>query len=102
MIKHVVMWKFKEEAEGENKATNVRTFKSQLEALIPIIPQIIDLEVGINEVESDASYDVILISTFKNMEDLKIYANHPDHVAVGDFCAKVRESRVVVDYTVTG
>ena len=100
MIKHVVMWKFKESAEGASKAANVQIFKDGLEALIPIIPQIIDLEVGVNEVESDASYDVILVSTFANMEDLKIYASHPDHVAVGDFCAKVRESRVVVDYTI--
>ena len=100
MIKHVVMWKFKESALGETKATNLRLFKSQLEALVPIIPQIIDLEVGLNEVESDTSYDIVLISTFANKDDLSIYAKHPDHLVVSGFCAKVRESRVAVDYEI--
>lgn len=100
MIKHVVMWKFKESALGETKAVNLRLFKAQLEALIPIIPQIIDLEVGLNEVESDTSYDIVLISTFANMGDLSIYAKHTDHIAVAAFCAKVRESRVAVDYEI--
>ena len=98
MIKHVVMWRFKESALGESKATNLRLFKSKLEALVPIIPQIIDLEVGINEVESDTAYDAVLISTFANKEDLGIYAKHPEHLIVSGFCAKVRESRVAVDY----
>ena len=100
MIKHVVMWKFKESAQGESKSTNLRLFKSQLEALVAIIPQIIELEVGINQFESATSYDIILISTFANKEDLMIYAKHPNHLSVADFCAKVRESRVVVDYEV--
>lgn len=100
MIKHVVMWKFEENADGRTKNENMQIFKKELEALIPIIAEIKSLEVGINEVESDASFDIILVSTFATMEDLNIYATHPDHVKVAEFCAKVRISRVVVDYTI--
>ena len=100
MIKHVVMWKFQEEAEGGTKVENMQIFKDGLESLVAIIPQIKSLEVGINEVASDAAYDIILVSTFDSMDDLKTYATHPDHVKIGEFCAKVRISRVVVDYTI--
>ena len=100
MIKHIVMWKFQDEADGRTKVENMQIFKDGLEALVPIIPEIKSLEVGINEVESDASYDIILVSTFNTIDDLKFYATHPEHLKVGEFCAKVRISRVVVDYTI--
>lgn len=100
MIKHIVMWEFQDIADGRTKAENMQIFKSGLEALVPIIPEIKSLEVGINEVESDASYDIVLVSTFATMEDLKTYASHPEHLKVADFCAKVRVSRVVIDYTI--
>lgn len=98
MIKHVVVWKLKDFAEGADKARNAKRLKIELEALKSAIPQIVQLEVGINALASDAAYDVVLISEFKNEQDLDIYQNHPNHRAVADFVAKVRESRVVIDY----
>lgn len=100
MIKHVVMWKFHEVAEGNTKAENMQIFKSQLEALVPIISEIKSLEVGISAVDDDASYDIILISTFETMETLAAYVNNPEHKKVSEFCAKVRMSRVAVDYII--
>jgi rhodanese-related sulfurtransferase len=98
MIKHVVMWKLKEFAEGADRAGNAQKLKTKLLALTGTIPQIVHLEVGINMMASDATYDVVLVSAFKNEQDLDIYQNHPDHRAVADFVGKIRENRVVVDY----
>jgi hypothetical protein len=98
MIKHVVMWKLKDFAEGADRARNAKRVKIELEALKNLIPQIWHIEVGINVLESDASYDVVLYSVFKNQDDLDAYQKHPDHRAVAEFIGKVRESRVVVDY----
>jgi hypothetical protein len=98
MIKHIVMWKLKEFAEGADKAGNVQRLKDKLHALTRTIPQIVHLEVGINMLALDAAYDVVLVSAFKNEQDLNIYQNHPDHCAVADFVGKIRESRAVVDY----
>lgn len=39
------------------------------------------------------------ILNLKNIEDLEKYQNHPEHVKVAEFIAKVREDRIVVDYT---
>lgn len=100
MIKHVVMWRFHETAEGNTKAENMQIFKGKLEALVPIIPEIKSLEVGIDEIKAETSYDIILVSTFETMETLKIYVNNPEHKKVAEFCAKVAASRVAVDYTI--
>jgi hypothetical protein len=98
MIKHVVMWKLKAFAEDADKARNAKRIKIELEALKNTIPQIFYLEVGINFLESEAAYDVVLLSFFKNEKDLELYQNHPDHRAVAEFVGKIKESRVVVDY----
>ncbi len=98
MIKHIVLWKLKPVAEGGGKAENAAIMKRELEALKGKIPQIRHIEVGANIIPSDAAYDVALYSEFANLDDLAAYAKHPDHLKVADFVARVRESRVVVDY----
>jgi hypothetical protein len=98
MIKHIVLWKLKPQAEGAGKTENAAIIKRELEALKKKIPLIRHIEVGANIIPSDASYDVALYSEFANEEDLASYQRHPEHQKVADFVAKVRESRVVVDY----
>ena len=39
MLKHIVMWKFKD-AEGKTKEENVEIVKNGLEALPPLVPHI--------------------------------------------------------------
>ena len=82
MLKHIVMWKLKEFAEGKTKAENALIMKESLERLVGIVPEIISLQVGINEKESDMAYDAVLISTFANAEALARYKVHPEHVKV--------------------
>ena len=48
MIKHVVMWKLKNEAEGNSKSRNIELVKEKLLSLKPVISQISSLEVGEN------------------------------------------------------
>jgi hypothetical protein len=100
MIKHVVMWKLKDFAEDADKARNAKRIKIELEALKKTIPQLFHLEVGINLLASDAAYDLVLFSVFKNEKDLEIYQNHPDHRAVAEFINLLKESKVVVDYNI--
>ena len=99
MLKHIVMWKLKEFAEGKTKAENALIMKESLERLVGIVPEIISLQVGINEKESDMAYDAVLISTFADAEALARYKVHPEHVKVSDYCKEIRESRTFVDFT---
>lgn len=100
MIKHVVMWKLKDFAEGCSREENAKKIKSMLEALVGKIDQIVSLEVGINISNSDMAYDAVLISEFENQQKLEEYRIHPEHVKVSEFVSKVRVSRVVVDYII--
>ncbi|MDO6354216.1 Dabb family protein [Caloramator sp. CAR-1] len=100
MIKHIVMWRLKDEAEGRRKDENAKAMKSILEDLKGKIDVIQHLEVGINFAKSDAAFDVALYSEFKSKEDLEKYINHPEHKKVVEFINKVREERYVVDYEI--
>lgn len=100
MIKHIVMWKLKEVAECGDRIQNARKMKRDLEALKSKIPQIKHIEVGLNSLPSEGSYDVALYSEFENEKDLETYQKHPDHLKVAEFINTVRERRAVVDYTI--
>ncbi len=46
-------------------------------------------------------YDLALYTTFDKMEDVAVYAAHPDHVAVSKtFIAPIKEARACVDYLI--
>ncbi len=92
MIKHIVMWKFK---EGEEE--NMKKFLEGLNELKGKIPEIKNLETGIN-INPKNEYDAILISEFENIEDLEKYKNDPRHVKVSNMCKEIRISRQAIDY----
>lgn len=98
MLKHVVMWKLKEEAEGKSKAENARFMKEHLEALKGVVPELKSVEVGINVKEAEMAYDAVLIAEFEDETALATYKVHPEHVKISSYCKKIRESRVVVDF----
>lgn len=100
MIKHIVMWRLKEFAEGNNKSANAKKIKTSLEELRGKIKQIKFIEVGIDINKSAQAFDVVLNSEFENMEDLNIYQNHPEHIKIAEFISKVKNERIVVDYNV--
>lgn len=99
MVKHIVMFKFLESAEGRTKEENVRIAADMLNNLQGKIPQLLKSEVQINSKNADQSnYDLVLIADYNSWEDLQAYIVHPLHKAVGEFMKGVRESRSCVDY----
>jgi hypothetical protein len=98
MVKHIVFWKLKEEANGNNKATNASLIKEKLEALSGQIEGLINIEVGINFLSGN--YDVALYSELESREALDTYQNHPKHQAVLPFVREVVEDRKAVDYEI--
>lgn len=100
MVKHIVMWRLKEFAEGRRKEENLQGMKDRLEALKSKIPEIKTLEVGININETEDSYHIVLYSEFEKREALDAYQKHPEHVKARDFIKKVRLEKKVVDYEV--
>lgn len=100
MVKHIVMWKI-QGINGLSKSEVAQNIKSELESLNGKIDGLLNLEVGIDFLESEASYDVVLYSELESKEALDFYQSHPLHVQVATNTVKpAATSRVVVDYEV--
>jgi len=99
MVKHIVMWKFNDTAEGKTKDENMDIVKNGLLALKPIIPEIKYIELGKDVSRTDMSYDLALITEFETLEDLHTYKIHPEHQKVANYVAKVTNSRGVIDFS---
>lgn len=95
MIKHVVMFKLEQPTEE-----NLKGAKEILLAMNGKIEELINMEVGINIVESPRAYDLVLISTFQTLDDLNIYATHPIHLPVVEHMRKISTSIIAVDYEI--
>ncbi|MEQ9091673.1 MAG: Dabb family protein [Balneola sp.] len=100
MIKHIVMWKLKEVAEGKTKLENAGIMKELLEGLPAKIEELDSAEVGINILNGvdEAICDVVLTTVCKDEAALKVYADHSEHQKVVQFIKKVVRERRVVDY----
>ena len=94
MIKHIVMWNFK-----ENEEEKMKEFLEGLNRLKDIIPEIKYMETGIN-INPNNEYDAILISEFETMEALETYKNHPEHIKVSELCKSIRIDRQAIDYQI--
>jgi hypothetical protein len=100
MIRHIVLWRLKDEAEGTDKATNAARIAVALKSLVGTIDGLISLEVGADAVGLPGAWDLALLADFEDEEALKRYQVHPKHVEVGKFISSVRLDRAVVDYRV--
>ncbi len=97
MVKHIVLFKLRDEAPAEEKLAAMDNFKKAIEALPEKIAVIRKIEVGLN-MNPGETWSIALYSEFDTLDDVKFYATHPDHVAAGKLLANVKESRACVDY----
>lgn len=100
MVKHVILWKLKEEITGEAKTTVLQEMKEHLEALVGKVPGLLCLEIITNPLDS-SNADVMLDSKLESEDALKGYQSHPDHVAVANtYVRPFVEVRLCMDYEV--
>jgi predicted RNase H-like nuclease (RuvC/YqgF family) len=62
------------------------------------VPQIRDIEVGVDVVRSERSYDLALVARFDSREDMEAYQVHPEHQKVVEYIRSVTTDSVAVDY----
>lgn len=96
MIKHIVMWKLKD----DNKAENAAKVKAVLEGLAGKIDGLTLIEVGIDFSATNVSGDVVLYSEFTSREALDAYQVHPAHQEAAAFVRSVVADRLMVDYEI--
>lgn len=97
MINHVVAFKVKD-FEAEEKVAVRNELKAMLEGLKDKITEIKFIEVGINHEIESKNYDLVLISHFENLEELKKYQAHPEHQKVIKRVQETTDARAAVDF----
>jgi quinol monooxygenase YgiN len=100
MIKHIVMWKLKDFAEGSDRASNAVKMKNKLDACADLVPGTLKFEVALAQPGLEATYDIVLYSEFESKEALDAYADHPTHQAIKPFIGAVRDARQCMDYQI--
>jgi hypothetical protein len=94
MLKHVVFFKFKPETREED----ITDLENHLAALPNTIPEIKEYEFGRDIIRSDRSYDFALVSSFDDVEAMKRYQTHPDHVIVINKVKAICDNVLAVDF----
>ncbi|RYX81464.1 Dabb family protein [bacterium] len=77
MIYHMVWFKLRDDVSSEDK----EFLKSQLEGMIPLIPEIVELHCGEDFSGRSRGFQWGLLVKFNTREDGQIYDKHPDHQA---------------------
>ena len=98
MIKHVILWKLKENFSAAEKETIKAGIKEGLESLKGVVPGLEEIVVQTRGLAS-SNADLMLDSTFTDEAALKNYATHSAHVEVAN--SKVRpftEVRLCLDF----
>ena len=98
MVKHVILWKLKENFSDSEKQEIKTGIKTGLESLKGVIPGLLEISVKIEGLPS-SNADLMLDSSFADETALKNYAVHPVHVEVAN--SKVRpftEQRLCLDF----
>lgn len=96
MFTHVVLFKLREPTNE-----NIKYLSDILKGMRGNIPQLKEVEVGIDELKSERSFDACLITRFDSLEDMQAYQVHPYHV--NEVLAKIKpyiEVSKVADYNI--
>lgn len=93
MITHIVCFKLKDNSEESvaRTAAVLRNMEGKIEELKYI-------EVGVDVLHSERSYDIVLLTKFESMAALDMYQAHPVHKEVIAHMMEAREASVSVDF----
>lgn len=92
------MFKFKAFGSDEEKKNYRNKLIEAFDGLDKIIPEIKFLQIGFDELNTDASYDFVVNVNIENLEDLSVYANHPEHLKAVTVIKEMAIDRKVIDY----
>jgi hypothetical protein len=95
MVRHVVLYTIKDECRGRIPAL--------IEAFYGMkgkIPGLIDVEAGADELKSERSYDLALITSFESWAAYRAYLSHPAHLPVKAGMHEARSGSVSCDYEI--
>ena len=88
MIRHTVMFRFKESASSEE----ISAFSNGLSAMVPKIAVIVNYEHGPDLGVNEGNFDYVVTADFADINGYTTYRDHPEHKDV-----IARTSHVIAD-----
>jgi quinol monooxygenase YgiN len=98
MIRHIVMWKLKDDAGVAARSQNARRVKEWLEACADIVPGILRFEAVLAQDGWESTCDVMLYAEFASRAALEAYNAHPQHQLLKARVAPLRDVRHCFDH----
>lgn len=98
MIKHIALFKFKAFDSAKEQEIYYNRLKNAFDGLELKIPEIEFLQIGFDQLQSEASYDFVVNVDIENMDALSSYANHPEHLKAASVVKEMAIDRKVIDY----
>ena len=83
MVRHMVIWRLKEEFSEEEKSRIRQGIKEGLEGLVGVVPGLVSATVH-TDLLPTSNMDVMLESVIESADMVKQYAAHPAHQAVAN------------------
>ena len=96
MIRHLAMFTIVDEKKAQKDALLAEAAE-KLAPLVGVVPGLRSIEVHSDEL-GEGNYDFVIIATMDDIEAVKVYATHPEHVKAAAFIGTFRDQRAVVDY----
>lgn len=100
MIKHIVLWTFKEASGEIEKQNNISLAEQKIKELKDKISVVRKIETRKNATMYPDAYDLALLCEFDNLADLDFYQKHPEHLALVEWIKTVRDKKAAIDYEV--
>ena len=96
MVKHMIIWKLKEDLQDH--AATKAAIKETLERLVGVVPGLVEMHIHTEGFPCSAG-DLLMDSTLESKEALEAYQTHPAHVAAANGVVRPAVSqRLSFDY----
>ena len=93
MIRHIVLFRIKDEFKGE-----IPQLVKNFEGMAGRIEGMLELQAGADILHSERSYDLALITVFQDRAAFDAYQTHPVHLPVKKRMHEVRSASVACDF----
>lgn len=90
MVKHIYLIKLKNRSDAPEVAEKLRTLKQE-------VPEIYELEIGVDFKGADNSYDLVEYCTFRSMEDFRRFGANAYHEGIRQYLKTVQLETAKVD-----
>ena len=83
--RHIVLWEFQDELDDNEKDFQFNRMKNDLEALVGVIPGLLEMNVVRDHVNMGGNMQVVLVALFDGREDHLAYGPHPAHQQIAAY-----------------